>query len=238
VDKAESDQDIARKINVDAIQVLAEAAKKVKARLVHYSTDYVFDGAKTAPYQESDQTGPLNVYGKTKLAGDKAILASGCECLIFRTSWVFATYGKNFINTILRLAQQRESLSIVADQQGAPTSAGLIADVTALCLYRIMTEPDLGSIVNDVFHLTSGGGTTWFEYARHILIRAEEHGIPLQMTADRITPITSVEYPVPAKRPLNSILDTGKLTATFGLVMPMWQQHADRTLQEIFRNIK
>jgi dTDP-4-dehydrorhamnose reductase len=232
VDRAEKEEALARRINTEAVQALAMAAKAGGARLIHYSTDYVFDGTKASPYREEDSPHPLNVYGRTKLGGDQAIQSSGCAFLIFRTSWVFATHGANFIKTMLRLAQERNTLQVVADQVGAPTSAELIADVTALCLYRLMIDRALATTANGIYHLAADGSVSWYDYARYLLQQAESMGAALQTTAERIEPIPSERYPLPAQRPHHSILDTGRLRSTFGIHLPPWQTHVDRMLTE------
>lgn len=232
VDKAESDQRSARAINAEAPEKLAAVASELGAWLIHYSTDYVFDGAKSGPYGETDDTGPLSVYGSTKLGGEIAIAASGCRHLIFRTSWVFAPRGGNFVRTMLKLASERERLSVVNDQFGAPTSAELIADVTALCLYRVL-QADSGSALSGVYHLVAAGRTTWFDFAKFVLKEAEDLGVKLKVASEAVTPIPTSDYPTPARRPLNSSLSTAKLRSTFAMTLPDWQVHARRMIREI-----
>jgi len=229
VDKAETNYDLAQLINADAVGVLAQYAKEKQSLLVHYSTDYVFDGEQDAPYKENDQTNPQSVYGSTKLAGESAIVASGCNALIFRTSWVFSTHGGNFIKTILRLAKERDALGIVADQHGAPTSAELIADVTSLAIAGFLQ----GLLLGGVYHLTAAGATTWHGLASHVVKRACQNGMKLKVDADSIKPITTDEYPVPAKRPKNSILNTGALTSPLKLQLPHWEAHVNRTVDQL-----
>jgi len=229
VDKAETNQQAARVVNADAVAVLAQYAKKSNALLVHFSTDYVFDGRKIAPYNAYDQTNPQSVYGATKLAGETAIADSGCEALILRTSWVFSAHGGNFIKTILRLAKERETLNIVADQHGAPTSAELIADVTALAI----TGHRLGALSSGVYHLTASGHTTWHGLATHVVTRALQNGLPLKVAPANIKPITTEQYPVPAVRPKNSRLNTTALTAQLKLQLPEWTVHVDRTVDQL-----
>ena len=231
VDKAESEYESARILNAAAPAVMAQEAKKIGAWLVHYSTDYVFDGSGDLPYLETDATGPLNCYGQTKLAGEQGIQNSGCAHLIFRTSWVYAAHGNNFIKTILRLAQQRDRLTIVNDQIGSPTGAELIADVTAHALLSLRHEPE----VSGLYHLTAGGYTSWYDFARLILEQAERAGQPLKTRSVDVTPITSDGYPLPAKRPLNSRLNTRKLETTFGLRLPPWQLGVSRAIHEIVK---
>jgi dTDP-4-dehydrorhamnose reductase len=230
VDKAEREPDLARSINATAAGVLAQAAAGRGALLVHYSTDYVFDGSGSAPRDEAAPTAPLSVYGRTKLEGEQAIGASGCRHLILRTSWVYAARGGNFARTMLRLAAERESLGVIDDQIGAPTGAELLADVTAHALLRVRAEPALGGL----YHCVADGETSWFGYARHVIEAARAAGRPVRVAADAIRPIPTSQYPTPAARPLNSRLSTRKLQQAFGLVPPPWQQGVDRVLAEWF----
>jgi dTDP-4-dehydrorhamnose reductase len=233
VDKAESDVERARKVNAESVAALATAAHKLDAWLVHYSTDYVFAGDKPGAYVEDDPTAPLSVYGQTKLEGEQAIRASGCRHLILRTSWVYAARGGNFAKTMLRLAADRQELRVVADQVGAPTSAELIADVTALMLQRIATDPALAKNASGTHHLVASGSTSWHGFAQFVIAEAARLGMPLRATAENIHPITSVEYPVAAQRPANSRLDNQKLQQTFGLQLPEWEFHVKRMLIEL-----
>jgi dTDP-4-dehydrorhamnose reductase len=229
VDKAESEADLARTLNATAPAALAQAAAETGAWLVHYSTDYVFDGSGTRPWQEGDATGPLGVYGQTKLEGERAIAASGCRHLIFRTSWVYAARGGNFARTMLRLAQERERLTVIDDQRGAPTGADLIADVTAHAIRASMPRPELSGL----YHLVAGGETSWHGYASHAIARARALRPELAWKVGEIAPVPTSAFPTPAKRPLNSRLDTRKLQQAFGLTLPHWQQGVDRLLAEI-----
>ncbi len=229
VDKAESEVDLARTLNATAPAALAQAAAQTGAWLVHYSTDYVFDGSGARPWQEGDATGPLGVYGQTKLEGEQAIAASGCRHLIFRTSWVYAARGGNFAKTMLRLAQERERLTVIDDQHGAPTGADLIADVTAHAIRAVRQKPELSGL----YHLVAGGETTWHGYASHAIARARELSPDLAWKVDEIAPVPTSAFPTPARRPLNSRLDTGKLHQAFGLTLPDWQRGVDRLLAEI-----
>jgi len=233
VDKAESDATRARTINTDAVAAIAEEAAKLNAWFVHYSTDYVFDGNKDAPYQESDITSPKSIYGLTKRDGENAIATSGCRHLILRTSWVFAARGGNFAKTMLRLARERDELKVVCDQIGAPTSAELIADVTALCLYKLINDSELAKKTSGIFHLTASGETSWHGYAQTILQEALEHGIDLKASPQKVLPIPTSAYPLPATRPANSRLDTHKLRSTFGITLPPWQHHVKRLIAEL-----
>ncbi len=229
VDKAESESELAHRINTEAPAVLAREAAAIGALLVHYSTDYVFDGSGNAPWQENDCTGPLNVYGLSKLAGEQAIVASGCRHLIFRTSWVYAARGNNFAKTMLRLAQSRDALSVVSDQIGAPTGAELIADVTAQALAKTLTAPEKPGI----YHLAAAGETSWHGYAQFVFDVARHAGLALRVAEESVTPVPTSSYPTPARRPANSRLDTHRLCQTFGLQMPPWQQGVARMLAEI-----
>ena len=229
VDKAETETDLAFLVNAEAPRILAATAQSLGALLVHYSTDYVFNGSGTQAWQENASTGPLNSYGQSKLAGEQAIQASGCQHLIFRTSWVYAARGQNFAKTMLKLAQNREQLSVVADQWGAPTSAELIADITAHAIRQTLLQTDSCGL----YHLVASGETTWFNFAQRVLSAAEQHGIVLKTPADYLQAIPSSAYPTPAQRPLNSRLDCNKLSTTFKLNLPDWQFGVDRLLAEI-----
>jgi dTDP-4-dehydrorhamnose reductase len=233
VDKAESDVASARRINAEAPAVLAKVAHELNAWLIHYSTDYVFDGSGDQPIQEDAPTGPLSIYGQTKLEGEQAIRASGCMHLIFRTSWVYATRGTNFAKTMLRLAREREELRVIADQHGAPTSAELIADITALILQRLAFDAELSSRASGTYHLVASGETNWHRYAQLVIGEAFRLGAELRTSIERIIPISTNEYPLPAKRPANSRLNNGKLQTTFGLVLPDWRQHVQRMIKEL-----
>jgi dTDP-4-dehydrorhamnose reductase len=231
VDKAESETELAKVLNVDAPAALAKAAAQVGAWLVHYSTDYVFDGSGTHDRQESEGTGPLSVYGQTKLDGEKAIANSGCKHLIFRTSWVYAARGGNFAKTMLRLAQERDKLTVINDQYGAPTGADLIADVTAHAVRRVLNTQNIS--FSGVYHLVASGEATWHSYASHVIEMAKVIKPELDWKVAEIAPVPTSAFPTPAKRPLNSRLCTHKLQQGFGLVMPPWQQGVDRMLAEI-----
>ena len=229
VDKAESEPDLATLINATAVGLLAEEAARAQALLVHYSTDYIFDGTKTEPYVETDTAKPLSRYGLSKYQGEDAIRATGARHLIFRTSWVYAPRGKNFPSTMLNLARSRPQLTVVADQVGAPTSAELIADVTALALGRLAgREHLLGT-----YHLTAAGSTSWHAYAQLLLRLAAARGYALKATADQVLPIATAAYPTPAKRIANSRLATDKLRAAFGLTLPAWDASLGRFLEEL-----
>ena len=229
VDKAESEVDLARTLNAEAPAALAQAAAETGAWLVHYSTDYVFDGSGTRAWQEGDATGPLGVYGQTKLEGEQAIAASGCRHLIFRTSWVYAARGGNFAKTMLRLAQERERLTVIDDQHGAPTGADLIADVTAPAIRTAMQQPQ----VSGLYHLVAGGETSWHGYANHAIAQARALRPDLPWKVGEIAPVPTSAFPTPARRPLNSRLNTQKLRQTFGLNLPHWHTGVDRLLSEI-----
>ncbi|KAB5619169.1 dTDP-4-dehydrorhamnose reductase [Pseudomonas putida] len=233
VDKAESDVANTRRVNADAVAALARAASKAGAWLVHYSTDYVFNGQGSEPFVESAPTGPLGVYGKTKLEGEDAIRQSGCRHLILRTSWVYAARGHNFPKTMLRLGKERETLNVVADQVGAPTSAELIADVTAFMLQRLAQDTEMASTASGTYHLVASGYTTWHAFAQFIFSEAIRAGATLAITPERVAPILSAQYPTPAQRPANSRLANDKLQQTFGLALPHWEYHARRMINEL-----
>lgn len=225
VDKAESDIERATAVNARAPGVLAEEADRLGARLVHYSTDYVFDGTKSGPYVETDDTAPLGVYGGTKRAGEIAVQQVCERHLILRTSWVVGVHGNNFAKTMLRLAAQRDALSVVADQHGAPTSAALLADLTAHLLRQDVTG---------LFHAVAAGETTWYDYACHVIERARAAGRPIRVAPDAMRPITTADYPTPARRPRNSRLDTRSLEQASGLQLPAWQEGIDHILDQLF----
>jgi len=231
VDQAESEPEKAYQINTEAVATIAKEAKQINALLIHYSTDYIFDGTKVTPYTEQDQPNPQSVYGKTKQQGEQKIIESCCNYLIFRTSWVYATRGKNFLNTIIKLAQEREELNIVNDQIGVPTSARLIADITALAIYRITQQLDNTEKLTGIYNLTPMGETSWYGFAQQILEQAGQQGIKLKVTHDRIKPITTEQYPQSAKRPKNSMLNTNKLQQTFKLHLPDWKQQLKQVMQ-------
>lgn len=233
VDKAESDVEGARRINTEAVALLAELAVELNAWLVHYSTDYVFDGHGDTPFTEDAATAPLGVYGQTKRDGEIAIRESGCRHLILRTSWVYAARGANFAKTMLRLAAERSELKVVADQFGAPTSAELIADVTAQALARLQIDSALQSSVSGTYHLAASGVVSWHGFARFVIGEALRLGATLKASPEHVLPITTAEYPLPAKRPANSRLDTHKLQHTFGVTLPSWEYYAARMIQEL-----
>ena len=232
VDQAESNRDLAFRINAEAPGVLAEEAVRQGALLVHYSTDYVFDGRKPTPYVENDAVAPLSVYGESKLAGEEAIRAVGGKSLIFRTSWVFGARGNNFVKTILRLAGERESLNVVDDQIGAPTPAALIATVTGVAVAMLRCGELQKPGENRIYHLAAANPVSWCEFAREIVRQAR--GMPrfdLPLMPEAIVPIPSSAYPLPARRPANSRLDCSRLAADFGLEMPDWRPYLGRMLQ-------
>ena len=229
VDKAESEPELARTLNALAPGVLAHEAARLGAWLVHYSTDYVFDGSGTRPWTETDTPAPLSVYGQTKLEGDQLIQADCPKHLIFRTSWVYAARGGNFAKTMLRLAQERERLTVINDQFGAPTGADLLADVTAHAIRQVLKRPaDAG-----LYHLVAGGETNWYDYAKHVLVQAQLAQPAIKIVAKAVDPVPTSAFPTPARRPHNSRLSTIKLQSTFGLSLPAWQQGVDRMLNEV-----
>jgi dTDP-4-dehydrorhamnose reductase len=236
VDKAESEPDLAHLINATAPGVLATEAARIDAWLVHYSTDYVFDGSGDVPWCETDTPAPLNVYGRSKWQGEKTIQNSACKHLIFRTSWVYAARGGNFAKTMLRLAQEREELKVIDDQWGAPTGAELLADVTA---HALRTVTGFGASANPrpelqgLYHLAADGSTTWFSYAKTAIDQSEKASAAIKIVAKKITPIPSSDYPTPAQRPHNSRLNTAKLQNAFELRLPDWQLGVTRMVREI-----
>jgi dTDP-4-dehydrorhamnose reductase len=232
VDKAESEPDLARTINALAPGVIAVEAQKLGAWMVHYSTDYVFDGSGTQAWNESDKPAPLSVYGQTKLEGELAVAANCAKHLIFRTSWVYAARGGNFAKTMLRLAKERDSLSVIDDQIGAPTGADLLADITALALQRVQTQPN-GHEFAGLYHLVASGSTSWHGYATLVIEQARQAGIDIKTAKNAINKIATQSYPTPATRPLNSKLATLKLQTAFGVHLPAWQQGVIRMLAEI-----
>jgi len=229
VDKAESEPDFARALNAASPAVLAREAKALGAWLMHYSTDYVFDGSGTTPWSETSPTGPLSVYGLTKLEGEEAIRASGCLHLIFRTSWVYAARGGNFAKTMLKLAKERERLTVIDDQVGSPTGADLLADLTAHALRASLQRPELGG----TYHAVAQGETSWHGYARHVIEFARARGEPIQVAPGAIEPVPTSAFPTPARRPGNSRMNTRKLRETFDLSLPAWQSGVERMLAEV-----
>ncbi|MGJ7571730.1 dTDP-4-dehydrorhamnose reductase [Variovorax sp. RB2P76] len=228
VDKAESEPEFARKLNATSPGVVAEAAQQIGALMVHYSTDYVFDGSGTAPWKEDDATGPLSVYGQTKLEGEQLVAQHCTKHLIFRTSWVYAARGGNFAKTMLRLAKERDKLTVIDDQFGAPTGAELLADVTAHAIRATLQDPTKAGL----YHAIAGGETTWHGYARFVLGLAQQAGVDLKAGPDAVEAVPTSAFPTPAKRPHNSRLDTTKLQTTFGLRLPPWQDGVARMLRE------
>ena len=232
VDKAESDSDTAYQVNQYAPHIMAQWAAQHDALLIHYSTDYVFDGTKDSPYVEHDATNPQSVYGRSKCLGEEAIRQAQAKHFILRTSWVFGVHGHNFIKTILRLAKERSCLNIVADQHGAPTSAMLIADVTAQIVRHHIKNPNNNSDYG-TYHLSALGQTTWYDYACFIVQTALDNGQKLALTAQDIQPIASSSYPVPAKRPTNSRLNCDKLRHSFGLSLIAWQLDVAQVIAQL-----
>jgi dTDP-4-dehydrorhamnose reductase len=233
VDKAEAEETLATTINGTAAGELARAARVAGALLIHYSTDYVFDGSKAAPYTEDDPVAPINAYGRSKLAGEVAIRASGCDHLILRTTWVFAARGGNFVRTMLRLGAEREHLRVVADQHGAPTWARNIADATARIIAGAQRERRHGDFASGVFHLASGGDTTWHGFAEAIFAAARSRLPAGSLKVARIEPIPAAAYPTPAARPANSRLAQERLQARFGVFMPHWEEALCRCLDDL-----
>ncbi len=230
VDQAENEPELAFRINAEAPELLAQLAEQIGAWLIHYSTDYVFDGSGERPWLETDPTLPVNIYGQSKLRGEESIRKSNCKHLILRTSWVYAARGKNFIRTILRLAQEKEQLTIIDDQIGAPTGAELLADVTAQAIPQLLRHPEKSGI----YHVTANGEVSWCNYAQFLLNFACEHNLPVKVRPSAVIPIHSKAFVTSAKRPLNSRLNTDKLRNTFNLYLPHWQTGVTRMLSEIY----
>lgn len=228
VDKAESEPELAQLLNAISVEAIAKEAAKIGAWVVHYSTDYVFPGDGETPWKETDETAPLNVYGETKRAGEIALQTHCANHLIFRTSWVYAAKGNNFAKTMLRLAKDREELSIINDQTGAPTGAELLADCTAHAIRIARQQPDVAGL----YHLVASGSTTWYDYARLVFAEAKNAGVDLAVT--RTNPLPTSAYPTPARRPSNSRLDNTRFQQTFGLVLPSWEHGVKRMLTELF----
>ncbi len=235
VDKAESEPDLAMAINGVAPGIMAEEAKRLNAAMVHYSTDYIFDGTKTDPYSEADAPNPLNVYGRTKLAGERAVQAAGVPYLILRTSWVYGARGRNFLLTILRLARERSELKIVEDQVGAPAWSRMLAEMTSQIVAQYFSPLCRQAIsisdVSGVYHAVSVGSTSWYGFAAKILESAPGHAL---QAMPKLIPIPTSDYPLPAKRPRNSCLSNEKLTRTFGLAIPAWEKSLALCLREMY----
>ncbi len=236
VDKAEAEPDLAYRINAEAVGVLADEAARSNAWLIHYSTDYVFDGEQSVPYRETDATGPLSVYGSSKLQGEQQITERHAKHLIFRTSWIHATRGNNFVKRILQLATEKEHFKVVDDQYGSPTSAELIADTTALVLHRIVQHTETPLALAGTYHLAAAGDTTWHGYAQYILEQASAQGIALKAGVDAAQAIPTKSYQSAAARPRNSRLNCEKLTRTFDLHLPDWRYHVQRLVTELAAN--
>lgn len=230
VDQAESDADLARTVNQDSVAILARHAARMSIWLVHYSTDYVFDGTAPRPYVETDAPHPLSVYGQTKWLAELLIADAGCRYLIIRTSWIHSARGTNFVKTILKLASENQELRVTDDQFGAPTSADLVADVTAHALHQVLRDSQSAS---GIYHLAASGEVSWYEYARWLIKQASTLGFPLATTPDRVIPVTMTDFLRPARRPANCRLDTTKLVQQFAIQMPHWTDGAFRTMQEI-----
>lgn len=233
VDKAESEPALARTINAAAPGIIAQEAQRLGAWMVHYSTDYVFDGSGNQAWLESDTPAPLSIYGQTKWEGEQLVAAHCSKHLIFRTSWVYAARGNNFAKTMLRLAQERDSLNVIDDQIGAPTGADLLADITALTLHQVLRQVHAQAELAGVYHLVTSGYTSWHGYASFVIEHARQAGVPLKTPPNAINKIATKAYPTPAKRPINSRLDTTKLQTAFDLHLPPWQHGVARMLTEI-----
>ena len=232
VDLAESEKDSAIMVNSTCVKNIVDSIEKSNIKFIHISTDYVFDGAKEEPYIETDKAKPINAYGRTKLAGEQAIQSSGCDYLIFRTSWVYASRGHNFLLTMLKLAQEREELSIVDDQIGSPTSARLIADTTVLCAQHAIKEKLVGVFSSDLYHLTTSGHTSWHGFTEEI-VKLASSSLNLPLTIKELKAIPTSDYPTPAIRPMNSQLALTKLESVFTLKMPDWKKSLFFCMAEI-----
>ncbi len=235
VDRGEEEEALATTINATSVGVLAEEARKINSLLLHYSTDYVFDGTKAEPYSETDRPNPINAYGRTKLLGEQAIADTGCDHLILRTTWVYASRGNNFLKSILRLAQEREELCIVSDQVGTPTWARNIADATAHLLLPAQRERKMEEFVSGRYHLCARGNTTWHGFASAIIERARALAPAGTIKTERVIPVTTEDYPLPAPRPKNSRMSSHALNARFGFVMPEWQHAMQLCVDEILK---
>jgi dTDP-4-dehydrorhamnose reductase len=232
VDTAEASPQLARAINTAAPGIIGAEAKKIGARVIHYSTDYVYDGTKTTPYLETDETNPLGIYGLTKRDGDVALAESGAEHFVFRTSWVFGAHGANFVKTVLRLGAERDKLNVVADQFGAPTSAALLADATAQVLAQLRWR-DPTDTPSGVYNLSAANETSWHGFAQAILRGGVSRRLTLRLKPEAVRAIPTSEYPLPAQRPANSRLDTTRFRSTFGLTLPHWQAGLDHVLDQL-----
>lgn len=232
VDRAETDVDAAFAVNATAVRILGSEAADIGARVVHYSTDYVFDGNKAGAYTEADMPNPQSVYGQSKLAGEQALIASGADSLILRTSWVVGAHGGNFAKTMLRLGAERDTLNVVSDQYGAPTSAALLADLTAHLVRQAQRDAP-GTFPFGLYHVVAGGETNWHEYACFVISEAIKAGRPMKVTAEKIMAIMAVDFPTAARRPANSRLDTSKLRTTFSYTLPPWREGLSHVLRQI-----
>ncbi len=235
VEQAEADEERALRVNAEAPRVIAEEAQAIGACILSFSTDFVFDGRHDAPYVETDATNPLSAYGRSKAAGEAAVAGVCPRHLLLRTSWVFGSHGSNFVKTILRIAAERETLRVICDQRGTPTSARLVAQATASVLEEMAASPEDDPRWG-LYHLTASGETTWYDFACFIVTRAKELGMKLKATADDITAVPTSDYPSAATRPAYSVLDTHKIRAAFGLELPSWESEADAVLRELVKS--
>jgi dTDP-4-dehydrorhamnose reductase len=236
VDKAETEHDLARRVNAHSVGLLAQLAQSVNAVLVHYSTDYVFDGSGTRPWVEDDETNPLSVYGQTKWLGEKSVAQHCARHLILRTSWVVGVHGNNFLKTMLRLAAERDALRVVADQIGAPTSTQLLAQVT-LSMLKTMLQAESNDKRFGTYHVAASGETSWHAYAQYVIAGAVRRGVQLKVKPESIEPIETSAYPLPAPRPANSRLNTDKVRTNFGVSLSPWQEGVDAILDELVKKM-
>jgi dTDP-4-dehydrorhamnose reductase len=234
VDKAEHQKDKAYSVNYKAVSFLAKEAKRLDAWLIHYSSDYVFNGKKLGAYTEMDKANPLSVYGDSKLMGDKEIVKSNCKYIIFRTSWVYSVYGDNFIRTIRRLGKERKSIKVVSDQIGAPTSAKLIANISALCLYRLFNDHKFTKKYSGIYNLSSTGKVSWHGLAKYVIKESKQMGDNFLVNCENIHPVKASEYQSIATRPNNSLLNTRKICSVFGVYLPHWKVALNEALKELY----
>ena len=233
VDKAESDEALAFKVNAEAVKIIGEEATNIGASVIHFSSDYVFDGTKKGTYVEADRARPSSVYGSSKLKGEDLLLKTCKHSIILRTSWVVSHYGENFLKTIIKLAKKRDVLHVVTDQHGVPTSANLLAEVSKILTEKLLSDPE--KFPYGVYHLTPTGDTTWFDYAKFVIREAIKRGEKFKLDLDSIYPIEAQNYPLPARRPKNSLLNTSHIRNTFDLTLPSWQEGILDIMDQLYK---